>query len=101
MHPEEQVVCSPADSARPDFLQRCVECRDAGFRFLGLQTNGAAVSYLFEAHGEVVCLEQQVEDQMVNSIAMLFPLADFAERQMYRDCKIKALGNINLIPREA
>jgi hypothetical protein len=84
-----------------DFLQRCADYRDAGFKFLGMQTNCARVSYLFEAHGEVVCLEQPVEEGAVSSIALLFPLADFAERQMYRDCKIKALGNINLVPRSA
>jgi hypothetical protein len=56
---------------------------------------------LFDDHGEVVCMEQPVEDGTVSSIALLFPLADFAERQMYRDCRIKALGNINLVPREA
>lgn len=83
-----------------DFLQQCSGYRDAGFRFLGLQTNCALVSYLFESQGEIVFLEQPVEDATVSSIAMLFPLADFAERQMYRDCKIKALGNINLVPRE-
>ncbi len=83
-----------------DFLQRCSDFRDAGFRFLGLQTNCFVVNYLFEGQGEVVCLEQSAEDGTVPSIAMLFPLADFAERQMYRDCKIKALGNINLVPRE-
>lgn len=94
MHPEEET--GPAN-----FLQRLGEMRDTGYRFLGMQTNCLAVSYLFEAHGEVVCLEQPVEDGTVHSIAMLYPLADFAERQMYRDCKIKALGNINLIPREA
>lgn len=85
----------------PDFLARCAQYRDAGYRFLGMQTNCTAVSYLFEAHGDVICLEQPVEDGMVSSIALLFPLADFAERQMYRDCHIKALGNINLVPREA
>jgi hypothetical protein len=90
-----------ASTAPPDFLQQCSDYRDAGYRFLGLQTNCARVSYLFEAHGEVVCLEQSVDDGMVSSIALFFPLADFAERQMYRDCQIKALGNINLIPREA
>lgn len=83
-----------------DFMQECSSYRDAGFRFLGLQTNCTVVSYLFEGQGAVVCLEQPVEDDTVCSIAMLFPLADFAERQMYRDCKIKALGNINLVPRE-
>lgn len=84
----------------PDFQQRCSDYRDQGFRFLGLQTDCAEVTYLFENQGEVICLEQPVDDLTVASIALLFPLADFPERQMYRDCKIKALGNINLVPRE-
>lgn len=83
-----------------DFLTRCANYRDAGYRFLGLQTNHNHVSYLFEGHGEVVTLSQEVEEGTVSSIALLFPLADFAERQLYRDRQIKALGNINLLPRE-
>ncbi len=94
MLPEPQLESVPVD-----FLQQCADYRDAGFRFLGMQTNCARVSYLFEAHGEMVRLEQAVEDGTVSSIALLFPLADFPERQMYRDCKIKALGNSNLVPR--
>lgn len=90
----------PSEAVAADFLQRCSEYRDAGFRFLGLQTNCVRVSYLFEGQGQVVCLEQAVDDGTVSSIALLFPLADFAERQMYRDCQIKAVGNINLVPRE-
>jgi hypothetical protein len=81
-------------------MQQCSDYRDGGFRFLGMQTNCTSVSYLFEGHGEVVCLEQMVDEGTVSSIALLFPLADFAERQMYRDCRIKALGNANLVPRE-
>lgn len=88
------------ESGSPDFLARCSDFRDAGYHFLGMQTNCTSVSYLFEGHNEMICLEQPVEDGMVSSIAMVFPLADFAERQMYRDCQIKALGNINLVPRE-
>lgn len=83
-----------------DFLKQCLEYRDSGYIFLGMQTNCDHVSYLFERGTEIICLEQMVEDDTVSSIASFFPLADFAERQMYRDCKIKALGNINLIPRE-
>ncbi len=85
----------------PDFLQQCSDYRDQGYRFLGLQTDCRTVTYLFESHGETTSLSQQAEDGAVPSIAMLFPLADFPERLMYHDCKIKALGNINLIPREA
>lgn len=92
---------SPAsETSGSDFMQQCSDYRDAGFRFLGMQTNCVSVSYLFESLGEVVCLEQAVEEGTVSSIALLFPLADFPERQMFRDCRIKALGNINLMPRE-
>ncbi len=83
-----------------DFLQECASFRDGGYMFLGLQTNCESVSYLFEGGGQIVKVSQQVDEGTVRSIASLFPLADFAERQMYRDCKIKALGNINLVPRE-
>lgn len=82
------------------FLERCRRLRDSGHRFMGLQTNGDHVSYLFQGEGEVQILDQPVDDGAVLSVAQLFPLADFAERQMYRDCKIKAIGNINLVPRE-
>ena len=81
------------------FLDQCRRFRDSGYRFLGLQTNGAQVSYLFKGDAEIVSLEQVIEDMGVLSIAQIFPLADFAERQMYRDCKVKAIGNINLVPR--
>ncbi len=83
-----------------DFLSRCSSYQEAGYRFLGLQTNSSHVSYFFEGHGEVVTLNQEVEENTVASLAFLFPLADFAERQLYRDRQIKALGNINLMPRE-
>ncbi len=83
-----------------EFLKQCAQLRDTGYRFLGLQTQNGRVSYLFEGHGEVKSLDQVVEDGTVSSVAMLFPLADFAEREMYRDCRVKALGNINLMPRE-
>lgn len=83
------------------FLDQCRRFRDSGYRFLGLQTNGAHVSYLFKGEGEIVCLEQPIEDSGVLSIAQLFPLADFPERQMYQDCRVKAIGNINLVPRES
>ena len=56
--------------------------------------------YHFLNQGEVVAVEQAIEQGGVVSIAQVFPLADFAERQMYRDCKVKAIGNINLVPRE-
>ncbi len=83
-----------------EFLLQCASLRDAGYRFLGLQTHVAQVSYLFEGHGEVKTLRQELEDGTVSSVAMFFPLADFAEREMYRDRRIKALGNSNLMPRE-
>lgn len=83
-----------------DFLKSCASYRDAGYRFLGLQTDRSVVSYLLAGHGEVVNLIQRVEDEMVSSVTLFFPLADFAERQLYRDHQIKALGNINLLPRE-
>lgn len=83
-----------------DFIRECAGFRDSGYLFLGLQTNCDQVSYLFEGGGQIVSVSQTIEENTVKSIAQLFPLADFAERQMYRDCKIKALGNINLVPRE-
>ena len=83
-----------------EFLAQCADYRDAGFRFLGMQTNCHQVSYLFEGQGEIVTLVRPVEDGAVPSIALLFPLADFAEREMYRDCRVKAMGNINLVPKE-
>lgn len=81
-------------------MRECAGFRDSGFLFLGLQTNCDRVSYLFEGGGQIVDLSQPIEEGTVRSIAQLFPLADFAERQMYRDCQIKALGNINLVPRD-
>ncbi len=86
---------------RKDFAQNCLDLRDRGYRFVGLQTNGGAVSYFFEQEGQIVHLEQQIEEGTVRSIVPLFALADFAERQLYRDMQIKALGNINLLPRES
>lgn len=83
------------------FVEKCRGFRDSGFRFLGLQTNGNQVTYLFKGEGEVVQLEQPIEDGAVLSIAHLFPLADFPERQMYQDCRVKAIGNINLVARES
>ena len=56
------------------------------------------MSYLFGESGEIITLDQAVEAKTIRSIAQIFSLADFAERQLYRDCGIKALGNINLIP---
>ena len=82
------------------FLDTCRAFRKNGHTFLALQTQDDHVSYHFLNQGEVVVLEQPIEDGVVTSIAQIFPLADFAERQMYRDCKVKAIGNINLLPRE-
>jgi hypothetical protein len=59
------------------------------------------VSYLFKDKSDVIKVEQSIEDGGVLSIAQVFPLADFPERQMYRDCRVKAIGNINLVPRES
>ena len=61
-----------------DFLSRCSSYQEAGYRFLGLQTNSSHVSYFFEGHGEVMTLNQEVEENTVASLAFLFPLADFA-----------------------
>jgi len=74
--------------------------RNSGCVFLGLQTHRDVVHYLFQDNGEILRLEQPIEDGAVRSIAQIFPLADFAERQLYRDCRVKAIGNINLVPRE-
>lgn len=82
------------------FLLRCEESRDAGYRFLGMQTSPRSVAYVFELHGELLTLEQPIDEGTVHSIAQLFPLADFAERQMFRDRNIKAIGNANLLPRK-
>jgi hypothetical protein len=82
------------------FLRKCRKFKEAGYIFLGLQSNEDHVSYLFEGNGEVVNVEQKVVDNGVRSIAQVYPLADFAERQMFRDCGIKAFGNINLLPPE-
>jgi hypothetical protein len=84
-----------------DFLDKCRSFRDSGYRFLGMQTNGNHVSYLFKHESDIINLEQPIEDGGVLSIAQVFPLADFPERQMYRDCRVKAIGNINLVPRES
>ena len=84
-----------------NFLNKCSRFRESGYRFLGLQTNGNHVSYLFKGKGDVINVEQLIEDGGVLSIAQIFPLADFPERQMYRDCRVKAIGNINLVPRES
>ena len=83
-----------------NFLDKCRRFRDSGFRFLGLQTNGNHVTYLFKGEGEGVNVQQPIEDGGGLSIAQVFPLADFPERQMYQDCRVKAIGNINLVPRE-
>lgn len=80
------------------FLKRCRGFRDSGYNFLGLQSNCDHVTYLFEHDAEIVSVKQGVEDNGVPSIAQIFPLADFAERQMFRECGIKAFGNINLLP---
>jgi hypothetical protein len=85
---------------KESFLDKCARFRTLGFSFLGLQTHNGHVSYLFQGNGEIVREEQKIEDNGVHSIAQIFPLADFAERQMYRDCRVKAIGNINLVPRE-
>lgn len=84
-----------------NFLDQCRRFRDSGYRFLGLQTNGDHVRYLFKDEGEIVTAEQPIEDGGVLSIAQVFPLADFPERQMYQDCRVKAIGNINLVPRSS
>lgn len=81
-------------------MQSCRRFRDAGYVFLGLQRNEEQVCYLFAGEGEIIHAEQPIEDKGVRSIAQVFPLADFAERQLYRDCGVKAFGNINLVPRE-
>lgn len=80
------------------FLEECRRYRDTGFSFLGMQKNEDTVSYLFQGDGEVKRLEQSIESGGISSIAQLYPLADFAERQMYRECEVKAIGNINLMP---
>ena len=79
------------------FLEECRRYRDAGFQFLSLQANANQVSYLFQNGPEVLNLEQPIEEAGVRSLAQIFPLADFPERQMFRDCQIKAIGNINLV----
>lgn len=55
------------------------------------------VTYFFSGKGALASLEQVVDEGTVSSIARFFPLADFAERELYRDCGIKSLGNSNLI----
>lgn len=92
----------PESDPLPDesFLDKCREYRDLGYQFLGLHTEGCLVRYLFCGEGGAVAVEQAIVDGGVHSIAYIFPLADFAERQMYRDCQVKAIGNINLVPRE-
>ncbi len=87
-------------SAEDGFYQGCLKARSGGFRFVGLQANGNVVTYLFEGEGQLMRLEQEVEGGAVRSIATIFPLADFPERQLFRDSGVKVLGNSNLIPRE-
>ena len=82
-----------------DFLENCHRYRKQGYTFLGLHSRPDLVVYLFQGDGQIFELEQPIEDGAVVSITQVFPLADFAERQMYRDSKIKAIGNINLVPR--
>lgn len=84
--------------SKSNFLKRCRHFRDSGYEFLGLQYAKNAVSYLFGESGEIITLDQDVDSDTIRSIAQIFSLADFAERQLYRDCGIKALGNINLLP---
>ena len=79
------------------FLQKCREFRTGGLSFLAMQFQKESVTYTFMGEAEVKVLEQRVEDSAVRSIAHIFPLADFAERQMYRECGIKSIGNINLV----
>lgn len=85
--------------AKQKFLQECRHFRKAGYRFLGLRSEAEFVIYLFRYDQEIVSLEQKIEEQTVHSIAPIFPLADFPERQMYRDRRIKAIGNVNLVPK--
>lgn len=80
------------------FLGECRQFRADGFAFLALQSQEDIVSYTFIGDGAIRVLEQTVDEKAVRSIAHIFPLADFAERQMYRDCGIKSIGNINLVP---
>lgn len=82
------------------FLLSCSRFRDSGFVFIGLQCSTERVIYVFQGEGSIKKVEQLIEDDAVRSIAQLFPLADFPERQMYRDRGVKAIGNINLMPRE-
>ena len=68
---------------------------------MAMQLQKDSVSYTFMDETEVKILKQRVEDNAVRSIAHIFPLADFAERQMYRECGVKSIGNINLVaPKE-
>lgn len=80
------------------FLENCLHFRRLGYSFLGLHTRPGFVSYLFQGEGSITSLEQPIDGGAVISIAQVFPLADFAERQLYRDNRIKAIGNINLVP---
>ncbi len=87
--------------SEPRFLQKCREFRTGGLSFLAMQYQKECVSYTFMDETEIKILEQRVEESAVRSIAHIFPLADFAERQMYRECGIKSIGNINLVdPKE-
>lgn len=80
-----------------DFSQRCWDLREEGFQFLAIQATEGVVTYLFTGHGRICSLQQTVESGAVVSITPYFPIADYAERQLYRDREIKALGNSNLV----
>lgn len=82
------------------FLERCAELCDSGLSFIGLEKASDVVVYFFAQKGESLQLEQVIEEGTIHSISSLFPLADFPERQLYRDFGIKALGNTNLVLEE-
>lgn len=81
-----------------NFLDRCLYYRRLGYSFLALNARPGYIGYLFMGEGGITTLEQPIDEGAVVSIAQIFPLADFAERQLYRDSRIKAIGNINLVP---
>ena len=82
------------------FLDKCREFCDSGYHFVALQRWGDSVTYSFSKDGVILELTQSVDKGRLHSISSLFPLADFAERQLYRDFEIKAIGNMNLVPGE-
>ncbi|MCA9790314.1 MAG: NADH-quinone oxidoreductase subunit C [Candidatus Eremiobacteraeota bacterium] len=86
------------------FLKACRRLKGQEARLVGFAINEHSdeyrLVYHFDQGGELVTLETSTVDRAVPSLVTYFSTSDFAERQAFRDYRIKFFGNPNLTPPE-